>query len=180
MVNAVKILPLPLNHRTHLDMAAADIQPHQTVRAPHLPSFKDWKCGPEPVVRSFGPLGPFYPETRSFGHVGRVWVPPAKPWTPPDLDQLPDLSASDGESEKSMPLPDPVKAWKFSHANAKIRSEAKVFRFKPAATSGATESLVHTARVASNDPVEDEMAVGSAKGLGGETSLFAGVYDGHG
>jgi hypothetical protein len=165
-----------------------NIPPYRTVRVPHRPLFENW-VGPEPTVRSFGPLGPFYPETKAFGAVGKVWVHPVKPWTPPDLDELPDLSAADGgEGEKSMPLPDPVKAWRFSHANAKIRSDAKVFRFKPAPVKvkddggkpAESESFVHTARIASNDPVEDEVAVGFAKGVGGEKSLFAGIYDGHG
>ena len=134
--------------------------------------------GFQPEVRSFGPLGPFYPVTSAFGCVGKKWVPPAKPWTVPDFEELPAIPSFDAdEAEKSQPLPSPLKAWKYSHANDKIRKDARTYKF--ASTKGK-RGLMHATTIASNEPGEDNMAVGAGPGVGGEKTVYAGVYDGHG
>lgn len=141
-------------------------------RIPQPPSFEDFP-GPKPTIRSFGPLGPFYPQFSSFDKVGREYVPPLKPWTTPDLDQLPCISDDEAASK---PLPPPIRVWKYSQANAKIRREAKSYKFKSARNG---PGVIHTARLPCNEPCEDEMDVRAGQGVGGDTCLFAGIYDGH-
>lgn len=63
-----------------------------------------------------------------------------------------------------------------SQVESKLRQDAVVTTFSSA--NGA-KGHVHAARVASNDPVEDEFSIAELEGVGRGKTLFAGVYDGH-
>ncbi|TQV92813.1 protein phosphatase 2C [Cordyceps javanica] len=120
-------------------------------------------------VRSFGRHGPCIVDTNTFGSGTRSgsWAD-----TPP-VNQLPLIPAEvvSGE-DKDLAVPPAVKAWRLSHANAKIRQEASISRF--ASCNGGVGAL-HAARLPSNAPCEDEWDARTAGGL-----VYAGIYDGHG
>ncbi|KAK0383947.1 hypothetical protein NLU13_8038 [Sarocladium strictum] len=87
------------------------------------------------------------------------------------VPSIPDVaSASDIE------VATPVKALSLEEANAKLRQEVRSLTFE---TKDGAKGRVDSLRIASNDPVEDELAVGIAKGVDGQSNLFVGVYDGH-
>ena len=69
----------------------------------------------------------------------------------------------------------PVVIQDLKTANAQIRQEASSFAFDSRTGKGRIDLV----RVASNHPVEDRWDVAVGKGLGGNKTLFAGVYDGH-
>lgn len=74
------------------------------------------------------------------------------------------------------PIQSPVKTLDFKAADKKLRRGAKTFVFDSA--DGAQGS-VHALRIASNRPVEDVWTAQQGKGLGGNETLYFGVYDGH-
>jgi len=71
----------------------------------------------------------------------------------------------------------PVEALDLAAADAKIRKQTSSFVFASDAEGG--RGRVDVVRVSSNNPVEDEWAVGFGRGIGGAGALYAGVYDGH-
>ncbi|KND89423.1 Protein phosphatase 2C [Tolypocladium ophioglossoides CBS 100239] len=78
-------------------------------------------------------------------------------------------------SEADIPVASPVTVLGLVASNAKIREQAQSFVF----ANGPTQGRVDVVRVSSNNPVEDEWAVGVGRGLGGGEALYVGVYDGH-
>ena len=70
----------------------------------------------------------------------------------------------------------PVKAYSLREANAKIREQATSFVFN---VHNGGRGRADVVRVSSNNPVEDEWALAVAPGVGGNETLYAGVYDGH-
>lgn len=79
-------------------------------------------------------------------------------------------------SDAEIPLTSPVKALDLTSANKKLREQAQSFVFD---STNGKKGRVDTVRVASNDPVEDEWAIGFGGGIQGEKTLYAGVFDGH-
>ncbi|KID66176.1 uncharacterized protein G6M90_00g067930 [Metarhizium brunneum] len=77
--------------------------------------------------------------------------------------------------EGHIPVRSPVKVYSLKAADAKIRQQATSFTFDGHNGHGRIDVV----RVASNNPVEDEWAVAVGKGVGGNKTLYAGVYDGH-
>ncbi|UNI23889.1 [Pyruvate dehydrogenase (acetyl-transferring)]-phosphatase [Purpureocillium takamizusanense] len=80
-------------------------------------------------------------------------------------------------SEHEVPVESPVEVLDLAAANAKIREQASSFVFASDAEGG--RGRVDVVRVSSNNPVEDEWALGFGRGVGGAGALYAGVYDGH-
>ncbi|KAJ6445397.1 pyruvate dehydrogenase phosphatase [Purpureocillium lavendulum] len=83
-------------------------------------------------------------------------------------------------SEHEIPVESPVEVRRLAAADAWIREQARSFVFVSDADGG--RGRVDVVRVSSNNPVEDEWAVGCGRGLGGADApktLYAGVYDGH-
>lgn len=132
----------------------------------------DWARG-KPTIRAFGSLGPIYVDTQTFGSGARKCMPSFPPWPVTAVDELPGLF----EDPEPLPVPLAVKPWEFSHANARIREDAKAYKFR---SINGKEGSVYTVRLATSDPCEDEMAVHVSEGIGGQKTLFAGIYDGHG
>ena len=120
-------------------------------------------------IRSLGSHGPLIVETSTFGSGTRS----SSSWPDTPADELPHVPANvvSGD-EKGLKVPPAVKAWRVSHATAKIRQEAKISRFK--SCNGEVGAL-HAARLPSNTPCEDEWDARTAEGL-----VYAGIYDGHG
>lgn len=79
-------------------------------------------------------------------------------------------------SDAEIPIASPVKALDLRSANEKLREQAQSFVFD---STNGDKGRVDTVRVASNDPVEDEWAIGFGGGIQGEKTLYAGVFDGH-
>lgn len=129
----------------------------------------DWAPAKDyPVtVRSLGRHGPFIVQTSTFGSATR------DSWFDAPIDELPLVPAKTvSGKEDELAVPPAVKAWRLSHANAKIRKEAKISRFP--SFNGEMGEL-HAARLPSNEPCEDELDARTADGL-----VYAGIYDGHG
>ncbi|GJN72680.1 hypothetical protein PLICBS_006755 [Purpureocillium lilacinum] len=80
-------------------------------------------------------------------------------------------------SEHEVPVESPVEALDLAAADAKIRKQTSSFVFAGDAEGG--RGRIDVVRVSSNNPVEDEWAVGFGRGIGGVGALYAGVYDGH-
>ncbi|PNY24301.1 Protein phosphatase 2C [Tolypocladium capitatum] len=78
-------------------------------------------------------------------------------------------------SEDDIPVDSPVTALDLAASNVKIREQAQSFVF----ANGRHRGRVDVVRVSSNNPVEDEWAVGVGTGPGGGEALYVGVYDGH-
>jgi pyruvate dehydrogenase phosphatase len=70
----------------------------------------------------------------------------------------------------------PVDILDLKAADAKIRQDTNSFIFRG---KDGVQGRVDVARVSSNNPVEDNWAVGIGKSVGGNNFLFSGVYDGH-
>lgn len=70
----------------------------------------------------------------------------------------------------------PVRVLDLEAANAKIREEARSFVFD---SSDGVTGRVDVVRLSSNCPVEDDWSVAVGKGVGGQKTLYTGVYDGH-
>ncbi|KAK2608632.1 hypothetical protein QQS21_002861 [Conoideocrella luteorostrata] len=83
---------------------------------------------------------------------------------------------SDFASEKDVPVESPVKVFNLKEANAKLREQASTLLFD---VKGGSRGRVDVVRLSSNNPVEDEWAVAVGKGVGGNETLYAGIYDGH-
>lgn len=82
----------------------------------------------------------------------------------------------DAASEGDIAVRSPVQVLGLEAAEGKLREQAQSFTFR---IGRGRTGRVDVVRVASNSPVEDEWALAVGKGLGGGTTLFAGVYDGH-
>jgi pyruvate dehydrogenase phosphatase len=82
---------------------------------------------------------------------------------------------TEAASETTLTIKSPVKVYDLAEANAKLRREATSFTFGAKGGPGRVDVV----RVASNNPVEDEWAVAVGKGVGGNETLYTGVYDGH-
>lgn len=129
----------------------------------------DWVPAKEfPInIRDLGLHGPCIVDTNTFGSGNR-----SSSWLGSPIDQLPLVSAKAASAkEDDLVIPPAVKAWRLSHANAKIRQEAKISRF--ASINGEIGAL-HAARLPSNSPCEDEWDARTADGL-----VYTGIYDGH-
>lgn len=85
-------------------------------------------------------------------------------------------SIDDVRSQSDIIVTSPVKSLDLEAANIKLREGATSFAFNDI---DGSPGHVDVASVASNDPVEDEWAVGIGRGVGGKRTLFAGIYDGH-
>lgn len=70
----------------------------------------------------------------------------------------------------------PVTLVDMDEANARLRGQARTFTFK--GKDGA-KGRVDTVRLDSNTRVEDEWDLRTGEGVNGNSTLFAGVYDGH-
>jgi pyruvate dehydrogenase phosphatase len=79
-------------------------------------------------------------------------------------------------SEDQIPINSPVKTFILEDANAKLREDAHTYVFE---ANGGVKGRVDFARLGSNNPIEDEWDLKIAKGVGGASTLYAGVYDGH-
>ncbi|KAF4449600.1 hypothetical protein F53441_7167 [Fusarium austroafricanum] len=79
-------------------------------------------------------------------------------------------------AEDQIPINSPVKAFILEDANAKLREDAHTFVFEG---NAGVKGRVDFARLGSNNPIEDEWDLKIAKGVGGASTLYAGVYDGH-
>ncbi|KAF4996305.1 hypothetical protein FGRMN_4556 [Fusarium graminum] len=86
----------------------------------------------------------------------------------PDLKEL--------SSEDQIPVNSPIKSIILDDANAKLREDAHTFVFKG---NAGVKGRVDFARLGSNNPIEDNWDLKMAKGVGGVSTLYAGVYDGH-
>ncbi len=82
----------------------------------------------------------------------------------------PSIDAADAGNVTS-----PVKIYSYEEANQKIRENAGSFKFQ--AKDG--QGRVDVVKLESNTRVEDEWAIGVGDGVGGQQTLYAGVYDGH-
>jgi pyruvate dehydrogenase phosphatase len=85
-------------------------------------------------------------------------------------------SLSEYPTEEQIPVNSPVKSIILEDANAKLREDAHTFVFEGHA---GAKGRVDFARLGSNNPIEDDWDLKIAKGVGGTTTLYAGVYDGH-
>ncbi|KAM0344871.1 hypothetical protein ACHAPU_007003 [Fusarium lateritium] len=79
-------------------------------------------------------------------------------------------------SEDQIPVNSPIKSIILDDANAKLREDAHTFVFEGHA---GVKGRVDFARLGSNNPIEDNWDLKMAKGVGGVSTLYAGVYDGH-
>lgn len=89
-------------------------------------------------------------------------------------DSVPSLN--EYSTEEQIPVNSPVKSIILEDANAKLREDAHTFVFEGHA---GMKGRVDFARLGSNNPIEDDWDLKIAKGVGGTTTLYAGVYDGH-
>lgn len=95
----------------------------------------------------------------------------------PTNNKIPDVPiVKPVTSDVEIPVTSPVKAFDLRSANEKLREQAQSFVFD---STDGQKGRVDTVRVASNDPVEDEWAIGFGGGIQGEKTLYAGVFDGH-
>lgn len=85
---------------------------------------------------------------------------------------LPDVSGADVDE----PLESPTKVVEWPEVDSLIRKGATSFKFDG---HKGKQGRIDTVRFESNSPTEDEWAVGVGAGVGGGTTIFAGVYDGH-
>ncbi|KAK5996743.1 Pyruvate dehydrogenase (Lipoamide) phosphatase C10F6.17c [Cladobotryum mycophilum] len=88
--------------------------------------------------------------------------------------QVPTIQQPTSEAEIS--VTSPVKVVSLKEANERLREQANTFVFD---SKDGSKGRVDLVRFNSNMPVEDEWALSVGKGIGGATTLFAGVYDGH-
>jgi pyruvate dehydrogenase phosphatase len=79
-------------------------------------------------------------------------------------------------SVEDIAVASPVDILDLKAADAKIRQDTSSFVFRG---KDGVQGRVDVARVSSNNPVEDNWAVGIGKSVGGNNFLFSGVYDGH-
>lgn len=79
-------------------------------------------------------------------------------------------------SEDQIPVNSPIKSIILDDANAKLREDAHTFVFNG---NAGVKGRVDFARLGSNNPIEDNWDLKMAKGVGGVSTLYAGVYDGH-
>lgn len=79
-------------------------------------------------------------------------------------------------SEDQIPVNSPIKSIILDDANAKLREDAHTFVFNG---NAGVKGRVDFARLGSNNPIEDNWDLKMAKGVGGASTLYAGVYDGH-
>ncbi|SPJ73203.1 related to Type 2C Protein Phosphatase [Fusarium torulosum] len=84
--------------------------------------------------------------------------------------------AKEFSSEDQIPVNSPIKSIILDDANAKLREDAHTFVFKG---NAGVKGRVDFARLGSNNPIEDNWDLKMAKGVGGVSTLYAGVYDGH-
>lgn len=82
----------------------------------------------------------------------------------------------DHTSEATISVSSDVQVLDLKAADAKLRQDAQSLSFS---AKGKEPGRVHTFRLSSNIPVEDEYAVAQGKGMNEHPTLFAGVYDGH-
>ncbi|KAF7552683.1 hypothetical protein G7Z17_g4156 [Cylindrodendrum hubeiense] len=85
---------------------------------------------------------------------------------------VPALEAAASE----IPIKSPVEALDLKAADAKLRREVRSFVFEG---QDKVQGRVDVVRVSSNHPVEDEWDLALAGGVGGNKTLYSGVYDGH-
>lgn len=79
-------------------------------------------------------------------------------------------------SEGDIPVVSPVTILDLQSANRKLREQAQSFIFD---SGNEGKGRLDIIRVPSNNPVEDEWSIGIGRGLHGEKTLFAGIFDGH-
>ncbi|KAI5458746.1 phosphatase 2C-like domain-containing protein [Mariannaea sp. PMI_226] len=82
----------------------------------------------------------------------------------------------DDLTEASVSTKSPVEAIDLETANAKLREDCHTFSFN---AQGNRRGRVDVVRLSSNDPVEDFWDVAMGKGVGGNQTLYSGIYDGH-
>lgn len=90
--------------------------------------------------------------------------------------RLPVVETPASGVEGDIPVTSPVEVLDLNGANEKLRQHVSTFAFDG---SEGARGRIDVARVSSNNPVEDDWAVGVAKGPGNGTMVYAGVYDGH-
>lgn len=115
----------------------------------------------QPHIRSFGRFGPDIIQAKTGGLFEGLCV---------STGELPDSTKLVLDAEKCE-VPPAVQTWRLSHANAKIRKDAHVSRFK--SCEGTTGAL-HSAQLPNSSACED---ASDARIVG--KRLYAGIYDGH-
>ncbi|CAH0039448.1 unnamed protein product [Clonostachys rhizophaga] len=79
-------------------------------------------------------------------------------------------------SEDDIVVRSPIKALSLQDADEKLRESARTFVFD---SKDGAKGRIDVVCLPSNHPKEDDWSVGTAKGIGGAATVYAGVYDGH-
>ncbi|VUC21349.1 unnamed protein product [Clonostachys rosea] len=79
-------------------------------------------------------------------------------------------------SEDDIVVRSPIKALSLKEADEKLRESARTFIFD---SKDGAKGRIDVVCLPSNHPKEDDWSVGTAKGIGGAATVYAGVYDGH-
>ncbi|KAF5022896.1 hypothetical protein F66182_5056 [Fusarium sp. NRRL 66182] len=115
-----------------------------------------------------------WPSAAIIGLGSGVYLVSGKEATKPLTTSVPALK--EASSEAQIPVESPVKTLSLDDANAKLREDVHTFVFDG---NAGVKGRVDIVRVSSNNPIEDNYDLKIAKGVGGERTLYSGVYDGH-
>lgn len=94
------------------------------------------------------------------------------PHQPTTGDEVPEICPADLDGV----IDSPVKVVQWEQVWDLLRKKAHSFKFDG---HGGLQGRIDSVKLDSNERVEDEWAVGVGAGVGGNRTLYAGVYDGH-